>query len=96
MNSSVGEGGILRRSTATLHGDDTVTHCSLAASALGSKLMLEVIEAALTADALPVFVQPRGGRSLLGVDYGPARREAVRRDLASGWLADELRALQDF
>jgi hypothetical protein len=96
MDTSADSGPILRRSTATLHPDDTPGHCFMAVVAVGNKLMLEVIEAALNADELTTFPQPAVGQTVLSIDYDAVKREAVRRDFANGWLADALRMVEDF
>jgi hypothetical protein len=96
MDTSADAGAILRRSTAALHPDDRPGHCFMAVVAVGSKLMLEVIEAALEADELTAFPQPAVGETVLSIDYDAVRREAVRRDFAGGWLGDALRMAQDF
>jgi hypothetical protein len=96
MDTSADSGAILRRSTAALHPDDRPGHCFMAVVAVGSKLMLEVIEAALEADELTAFPQPAVGETVLSIDYDAVRREAVRRDFAGGWLGDALRMAQDF
>lgn len=96
MDTYPGAGAILRRSTATLHPDDTLTHCFLAVFALGNKLMLEVLHAALVADALPAFAQPDSGQTMIERDFNTIKRDAIRRDLAQGWLGDALRMVQDF
>lgn len=96
MDTSADSGPILRRSTATLHPDDAPGHCFMAVVAVGNKLMLEVIEAALDAEELTAFPQPAVGQTLLSIDYDAVKREAVRRDFANGWLADALRMVEDF
>lgn len=96
MDTFADAGAILRRSTATLHPDDSVSHCFLSVVALGNKMMLEVIEEALTADELVGCAQPPGGQTVLNIDFSPTKRDAIRRDFAQGWLGDALRIVKDF
>jgi len=96
MDTQADSGAILRRSTCTLHPDDDLAHCVLAVCAVGSKLMLESIDTILHADRVDVFPQPRGGQTLLNVDFTLAKRDAVARDLRGGWLADALAATRDY
>lgn len=96
MNTASDAEPILRRSAATLHADDSVAHCVLAVSALGHKMLLEVIERALVDDHLMVFPGPVGGETLTDTELPPALRNALARDFAAGWLGDALRAVKDF
>lgn len=96
MDTHADSGAILRRSTAALHPDDDLAHCFFAVCAVGTKMMLEVVDAALHDEALTVFPQPRGGRTVLNIDYTPAKRQAVARDIESGWLADALDIVKSF
>lgn len=90
-----GEAAIVRRSSATLHPDDTVAHCVAAAAALGASLMLDSIDQALTESHLPL-APVSGGRTLVPADFSAAVQEALARDFAAGWLADALGTEQDF
>ncbi|HHH27962.1 MAG TPA: hypothetical protein ENK57_06415 [Polyangiaceae bacterium] len=96
MDTHADSGAILRRSTAALHPDDDLAHCFFAVCAVGSKMMLEVIDAALHDETLTTFPQPRGGSTVLNIDYTPAKRRAIERDIASGWLSDALDIVKSF
>lgn len=96
MDTHADSGAILRRSTAALHPDDDPAHCFFSVCAVGTKMMLEVVGAALDDEALTVFPQPRGGRTVLNIDYTPAKREALARDFEAGWLADALDITKSF
>ncbi len=86
---------LVRRSSATLHPDDTVSHCVAAAAALGAGLMLDTIDEALTEQQL-LLSPPVRGRALVPADYSAAVQEAIARDFAAGWLAEALAGEQDF
>lgn len=96
MDTFADAGAILRRSTATLHPDDSLNHCFMAVVATGSKMMLEVIGEALAADELMACPQPAGGQTVLNIDFSTTKREAIRRDFAHGWLGDAMRMIKDF
>ncbi len=89
-------GAILRRSTATLHPDDDEEDCFMAAVALGTELALEVVGEALRADSVSVFEPRPAGHTYLAADWTTRKRQAVRRDFASGWLADAIEAQRDW
>jgi hypothetical protein len=91
-----GPGPILRRSTATLHPGDSVAHCVLAVSALGHKLLLEVIGRALVDEHLHVFPRVGAWRTPLDADLGPVEREALARDFEAGWLGDAIEGVRNF
>lgn len=96
MDTHADSGHILRRSTATIHPDDSVAHCFFAVCAVGSELMLESINTMLHEDELRVFPQPRGGQTVLNIDFKPAKRDAIARDIESGWLGDAIQMAKDF
>ena len=89
------DAALVRRSSATLHPDDSVAHCVAAAAAVGTSLMLDTIDEALAEQRLPL-APIDGGRTLVPADYSAVVQEAIARDFAAGWLADALAAEQDF
>ncbi len=89
------DAALVRRSSATLHPDDSVAHCVAAAAAVGAGLMLDTIDEALHEQQLPLSPLS-GGRTLVPADYSAVVQEAIARDFAAGWLADALAAEQDF
>lgn len=92
MDTFADAGPILRRSTCTVHADDTVSHCFFASVALGTKLLLELVETALHVDAVPIYAQPARGKTVLAAEMRGEREQLVRNDLATGWLGRELYA----
>ena len=86
MDTHADSGPIIRRSTATLHPDDSPTHCFNAVVALGNELLLEVIGDILDRDEITVCDQPRGGQTLLMSAMDAPRWAAIGRDFNSGWL----------
>jgi folate-dependent phosphoribosylglycinamide formyltransferase PurN len=96
MDTHADSGAVLRRSTATLHPDDDLAHCFFGVCATGSKMMLETIGSVLHDDELACFPQPKGGQTVLNIDFSAAKREAIARDMANGWLADALQMVREF
>ncbi len=89
------EAAIVRRSSATMHPDDTVGHCVAAAAALGASLILDSIDQALTDSHLSLS-PVAGGRTLVPADFSAAVQEGIARDFAAGWLGDALSNELDF
>jgi folate-dependent phosphoribosylglycinamide formyltransferase PurN len=79
---------IVRRSTATLHPDDDFARCLLAVDAVGNKLMIDAIEDVLNARELLLFTAPSVGGHR--VEASRLHRDAIARDLETGWLANAL------
>jgi len=96
VDTQADAGAILRRSTATLHPDDSLAHCFFSVCATGNKMMLEVIDTILHNDEIATFPQPQGGQTLLDIDLSPIKREAIARDMRTGWLADALALTEQF
>jgi hypothetical protein len=96
MNAASAAGPILRRSSATLHPDDSVAHCIVAACAVGTALMLQVVDDVLERSELIAFPQPQGARLVGDTRLPPATRDALAGDFAAGWLGDAIAAAKDY
>jgi folate-dependent phosphoribosylglycinamide formyltransferase PurN len=96
MNTFADAGVILRRSTATLHPDDGLGECFMAAVAAGTKMMIEVVERAIRDGEIVAFDQSVMGRTVNIIDYVPAKRSAVARDMTSDFLGDALRIAREY
>lgn len=96
MNTFADAGVILRRSTAALHPDDDLGDCFMAAVAAGTKMMLEVIACAIRDGEIVGFDQPSLGRTVNIIDYVPAKRSAVARDMTRDFLENALRIARQY
>lgn len=96
MNTFADAGFILRRSTATLHPDDGLGECFMAAVAAGTKMMIEVVEQALRDGEIIGFDQSGMGRTVNIIDYVPAKRSAVARDMSSAFLDEALAMAREY
>jgi hypothetical protein len=85
-------GPILRRSQACLLPDDGVETCVLRAAALGTELICESVRQIIDDKTVTVFDSPSGPMEADGAErFDRQSRDAVDRDFAERWLADELK-----
>ena len=91
------EGPILRRSSPTLFPDDDPATIFCRVVALGTELMLEVVQEIMASKHVRIYPQPVGeGQTYLGAHMSPHVLQAIYRDHASGWLRDEYLRLKRF
>jgi hypothetical protein len=90
------QAAIIRRSTATLHPDDSVGHCIGAVSAAGAALTLDVVGQILSGEDLIAFEPAVPGPAMADADIDTQSRAAVARDFAAGWLGDALKSVKEY
>jgi len=97
LTPSVDAGPVVRYGWVALTGNETVGECFVRAVALGTELLIEVMQEALRDGVLEVYDQvPRAGGSFIAAECTGEVFAAVKRDLRRGWLAYELRRLASF
>jgi len=97
--SAADSGAILRRSTVTLHPDDSIESIFLRTVALGTELMIEVVEEIIDPNSQKIAIFPqdsKDGRSYLDSELNFPVRKALLRDFDSGWLREELERIRRF
>ncbi len=90
LTTGADNGPILRRSSVKIHPGDTMHDVFMAAIALGTDLLLEVVEDALSEDCLPVYEQPHEGQTFLAQDLDFAKISRIERDIRTGWIKEAL------
>ena len=98
MTTAADAGPILRRSTITIHPEDTAADCFCAAVSLGTELLLDVISEALSAESLEIYEQPAPpcGQTFRGIDFTELKPQAIDRGLSAGWLRSAIEREQQW
>lgn len=97
LASGADAGPILRRGWACLTGTESAGSCFVRVVALGTELMIDAVREASEREAVTVYDQPLGqGRTCLTAECTDHVLGRVHRDLARGWIRDELARLATF
>jgi len=92
LSTGADDGPILRRSNPCMFRDDTINTIFLRVVALGTELMIEVVQDIILNKKVTIYRQPRmTGRTYLGRDFSTHIMRSLVRDFKSGWLNDELK-----
>ena len=95
--SGADSGEILRRSQATIHVDDDIGTCFARVVALGTELMIEVVQDIINDKNIIIFEQPlKAGYTFLSNNMEPFIIESIQRDHENHWLSNEKNRLSNY